>query len=130
MTLAMLHWIWTQLLLSRPLLVTEYQVIIKSIRHIQPVLIKLTFCVSAPSACTIIFLKMPSIPFYLQRWSPAYFHIREGGLKTCKSIKISKSISFTITILSHTHYTYEKVKWVKIKRPLVCSYHNNILSLF
>jgi hypothetical protein len=31
-------------------------------------------------------------------------------IKTCKSVKISRSVFFTLIILSHTYYEYEKIK--------------------
>jgi hypothetical protein len=46
---------------------------------------------------------------YTARWHIKTIFWYSGGLKTCKAIKIARSIFLTITIPSHIHYEYERV---------------------
>lgn len=59
--------IW--LLLDRPLLIDVYWTTVKYIWLVRPVLRKLIFCICAPSACSVILLKIPQMQFYLGMWS-------------------------------------------------------------
>lgn len=55
---------------GRALLVNEYWTTMKSVWPVKLVLTKLIFHIWGPSACTVIFLKMPPVQFYLRLWSP------------------------------------------------------------
>lgn len=54
-----------KLLLSRSLLVYEYQTTVKYTWSVEPISRKLTFHIWACSVCTIIFLKIPHTHFYM-----------------------------------------------------------------
>jgi hypothetical protein len=70
LTLSALPWEPNVLLFGRPLLVSEYRTITKSVRPTKAVSKKLIYCVWSLSARIVIFLMMAPIQFYLERWSP------------------------------------------------------------
>jgi hypothetical protein len=68
--LTMLPWKRNRLLLGRPRMVVEYRPTMKSVSLVKPVSRKSKFRDWAPTMCSVIFLKLPLMQFYLGRRPP------------------------------------------------------------